>query len=45
MKPFVSEFRPELGAGLKDVAEKRVPAKLKLIVVNITAFAGADNSG
>ena len=33
IKPLVPKFRHDLSARLKDIAEKRVPAKLKSIVV------------
>ena len=29
LKPLVPKFRPDLSAHLKDIAEKKVPAKLK----------------
>ena len=32
-KPLMPKFRPDPSARLKDIAEKQVPAKLKLIVV------------
>ena len=32
LKALVPNFRPELSAPLKDIAEKQVPAKLKPIV-------------
>ena len=32
LKPAVPKFRPDLSARLTDIAEKRVPAKLKPIV-------------
>ena len=36
LKLLVPRFRPNLSACLKDVAEKQVPVKLKLIVVHIS---------
>ena len=42
-KPLVPKFRPDLLARLKDITEKRVPAKLKPIVGKVlgaSAFAG-----
>ena len=32
LKPHVPKFRPDLFTRLKDIAEKQVPATLKLIV-------------
>ena len=32
LKPLVPNCHPELSVRLKDIAEKQVPAKLKLIV-------------
>ena len=32
LKPRVPKFRPDISDRLKDIAEKRGPAKLKLIV-------------
>ena len=31
LKPFVSKFRPDLSVTLKDIADKQVLAKLKLL--------------
>ena len=39
LKPLVPKFRPDLSARLKDIAEKRVPAKLKPIVCRCAASA------
>ena len=39
LKPIVPQFRPDLSARSKDIAEKLVPAKLKPIVgTHITCF-------
>ena len=36
LKALVSKFRSDLSVRLSDIAEKQVPAKLKLIVVGRT---------
>ena len=35
LEPIVYKFRPDLSVRLKDIAEKQVPAKLRLIVVDL----------
>ena len=41
LNPPVSKFRPHLSIRLKDIAEKRVSAKLKPIASTNTVFLGA----
>ena len=38
LKPLVPKFRSDLFVHLKDIAEKRVPGKLKPIVTLLTCF-------
>ena len=37
LDPLVPKFRPDLSVRLKDIAEKEVPAKLKLTVILVRA--------
>ena len=39
LEPLVGKYRPDLFARLRDIAEKRVPANLKMIVTAYTLIS------